>query len=111
MRTVAPEALPDESARTLNECLSEQIACQRPDAARLVAVHEEIARTKRRIEEQLADPSSEASGLMALIARADVIALNGGNPDFLKFVLMELAAPFTRAWTERVRAGERDDGG
>ena len=30
----AHEALPDESARTLNECLSEQIACQRPDAAR-----------------------------------------------------------------------------
>lgn len=78
---------------------------ERPDAARLVAVHEEIARTKRRIEEELADPNSGASGLMALIARADVIALNGGNPDFLKFVLMELAAPFTRAWTERVRAG------
>ena len=30
----AHDTPPDESARTLNECLSEQIACQRPDAAR-----------------------------------------------------------------------------
>ena len=57
-----------------------------PNEALLARVQAEMRRVRAEIDAQLEDKQTEASRLMALLEQADVIALNGGNPDFLKHV-------------------------
>jgi len=78
---------------------------EKPSAARLALVRQEVARVRSEIGGQLQDAQSEASRLRDLLGSADVIALNGGNPDFLKFVLMALVGELTAEWTARVEQG------
>ena len=77
-----------------------------PNPERINLVQREISRLRAEIGEQLEDPRSEASRLLDLLQTADVVALNGGNPDFLKFVLTEFAQVFTNNWTRQVELGQ-----
>lgn len=70
-------------------------------------INQEIVAAKAEIDRQLSqEDRSEAGDLRRLFEEASVICLNGGNPDFLKFVLMELAAPLTKTWLHRVQQGK-----
>lgn len=78
---------------------------ERPNTTRVQDVQREVRRVQEQIAQELHEPQSEAARLSALFGEADVVALNGGNPDFLKFVLMELVKPITEVWKHQVATG------
>jgi len=61
---------------------------------------------------QRADGASTAfAEARELLRSADILVLNGGNPDFLNYVLMHFASPLGALIKERVKAGSLVLGG